>query len=215
MDLLARVGIIVVIIIIVAAIGFLIFKYAIPPSHLTAQQAEQVVVKDLQLSHPNASVAVINVTNSTLAPGSWVVFVSLVYNATKPCPTVYLEEYDYPATGLVPTVANLYTSKCVIYGLVNSSLPFYTYLITNPEVAIAKSFNTSYPALVSYNRTFGYGNIFVHARYYTTLNATQTPLNRPFYNVWLINYTATDAQYSQFVVMNDTGAIAANFTRAK
>ena len=215
MELLARVGIIAIIIIIIASLGFFIFKYAVKSGALTAQQAQQIVVRDLQLSHPNASISVVNVTNSTLAPGSWDVFVSLVYNATKPCPTVYLEEYDYPATGLVPSIANLYTNRCVIYGLVNSSLPFYTYLITNPEIAIAKSFNSSFPSLASYNRTYGYGNIEVHAKHYQSLNSTQTPIHGQFYDVWLVNYTASNAPFSQFVVMNSTGSIIANYTSQK
>ena len=214
MDLLVKVGIAAVILIAIFAV-ILLFKYTTSGGPLTASQAQQIVQRDLKLANPNASITVINVTPSTLASGSWSIFVSLVYNATRPCPTLYLEEYDYPATGLVPSVANLYTSHCVIYGLPNSSSQYSTYLITAPEVAIAKSFNTSFPALVLYVNTYGYNNTNVYATHYQnlTLSNAIAPFGNKFFNIWLINYTATRAPYSEYVVLSSTGSIIFNYTQ--
>ncbi len=214
MDLLAKVGIGAVILIIIFA-GVLVFRYAATRSGpLSASQAQQVVQRDLKLAYPNATINVINVTPSTLASGSWNVFVSQVYNATRPCPTVYLEQYDYPATGLVPSVANLYTQHCIIYGLSNTSLPYYTYLITSPEIAIAKSFNTSFPALVVYVNTYGYNSTNVYASHYQsfTPNKSVLPSGRSFSDIWLVNYTNVRAPYSEYVILNSSGSILFNYT---
>ena len=214
MDLLAKVGIVVVLLVAIFG-GVLLFRYVESGSGtLTAAQAQQIVQRDLKLAHPNASVSVINVTPSTLAQGSWSIFISLIYNATRPCPTVYLEQYDYPATGLVPSVANLYTEHCVIYGLSNTALPYYTYLITSPEIAIAKSFNTSFPALVVYVNRYGYNNTNVYATHYQnlTLSRAIAPQGSKLVNVWKINYTAAQAPYSEYVILNSTGSIIFNYT---
>jgi hypothetical protein len=32
-----------------------------------------------------------------------------------------------------------------------------------------------------------------------------TPFNRTFNNVWLVNYTAAGAQYSEFVMLDSSG----------
>ncbi|HUC39055.1 MAG TPA: hypothetical protein VL944_02905 [Candidatus Acidoferrum sp.] len=215
MELLGRVAIIALIIIVIVGAALLVIRYAVHNTGpLTAAQASQIVQRDLKQSYPNASISIINTSPSTLAQNSWNVFVSLVYNATRPCPTLYLEEYDYPATGLVPSVSNLYTRGCVIYGLTTSSLPYYTYIITSPEVAIAKSFNSSFPSLVVYVNTYGYNNTNVYATHYAALNLGTNidPSNTTFSDVWLINYTATQAPRSQYVVLNSTGSIIYNYT---
>ncbi len=220
MDLLERVGILALIIIVIVGGGFLIFKYAVSNSGpLTGAQASAIVQRDLAQAYPNASVSVINVSKSTLTQNSWDVFVSLVYNATRPCPTVYLDQYDYPATGLVPSVANLYTKGCVIYGLsnTNSTLPYYSYIITSPEIAIAKSFNSSFPALIDYVNTYGYNNTNVYATHYSNLTLSKQilPSGTAFYNIWLINYTAPQAPHSEYVILNRTGSIIYNYTLSR
>ncbi len=214
MDLLTRVAIIAIILIAIFASAVVIYKYAISSnSTLTAQGAGKIVLNDLQLAYPNATVSILNITPSTLTQKSWNIFVSLVYNATSPCPTLYLDEYDYPATGLVPTVANLYTKNCIIYGLSQSALPYYTYVIASPEVAIAKSYNASFPAILRYVSAYGYPNTVVHATKHSVLSGTPFT-NTTFNDVWLINYTASGAPYSEYLVMNVTGHILYNYTQS-
>lgn len=212
MELLGRVAIAALILIIIFGSAIVIYRYTIgKPGVLTAAQAGQAVLNDLQLSYPNATVTIVNTSKANSSSPSWNIFVSLVYNATSPCPTVYLDEYTYPAFNFVPTVANLYTKGCIIYGLSQTSLPYYTYLITSPEVAIAKSYNASFPAVLRYVETYGYQNVRVHAVHYSLLNGLPFT-NETFNNVWLINYTALGADESQFLVMNVTGSILYNYT---
>ena len=222
MDLLAKVAIVTILIIVVLGVGFITFKYAAKgPGTVTAAQAGQVVTRDLKLQYPNASIDLINITKSNLTNDSWNVFVSVVFNSTRPCPTVYLLDSDYPATELVLSVANLYTSKCEGLSNAKQDLPFYTYIVTNPEIAIAQSYNISesgaYPGIVDYvNGNGGYNNTVVNATRYQSLNSTIKPfITKQYYNVWLINYTAKYAQYSYIVIMNTSGVILGNYTVPK
>src|SRR5271157_5012392 len=139
MELLGRVAMIALIVIAIASAAFLLSTHAISPN-LTAPQAVQYVLSDMRASNPSANISVINVSPSTLKQGSWDVVLSVVYNASTPCPTLFIEGFDYPATGLVPSVDNLYTSHCVISGI--SIAP--SYVISSPYIAIARSYNQSF-----------------------------------------------------------------------
>ena len=210
MDLLGKVAVIVVVFIVIAGIGF--YAYGIltnPSTTLTAPKAEQIVISDLKLHNPSADVTLINVTPSPLASGSWSMTFSVVYNATRPCPTLFIEGFDYPATGLVPSIDNLYTENCTIYGL--SAAP--TYVISSPAIAIVKSYDSGFAPISNYVSAYGYNNTVVHARFFNILAQNMTPLNRTFYNIWSINYTASGASYSQFVILNSSGTIAGNYTK--
>jgi len=207
MELLGRVAMIALIVIAIASAAFLLSTHAISPN-LTAPQAVQYVLSDMRASNPSANISVINVSASTLKAGSWDVVLSVVYNASRPCPTLFIEGFDYPATGLVPSVDNLYTSHCVVYGL--STAP--SYVISSPYIAIARSYNQSFMPVTSYVDGFGYNNTQVHARFFSSIGMTSTPLQRNFTSVWLVNYTARDATYSEFAVMSSSGSIIANYT---
>ncbi len=207
MELLGRVAIIAAVVIVIAAVAFLLSSHVISGA-LTSQQAVQYVLSDMRASNPSANITVINVSASALKAGSWNIVLSAVYNASKPCPTLFIEDFDYPATGLVPSVDNLYTSHCVIYGI--STAP--SYVISSPYIAIARSYNQSFAPITAYVRAAGYNNTFVHARFFSTLNYSATPLNENFTSVWLINYTAKSANHSEYVVMSSSGAIIANYT---
>lgn len=210
MELLARVGIISVIVIVIASVAFLLLQQSLSGS-VTSPQAVQYVLSDMRAINPTANISVIGVSPSTLKSGSWSVVLSVVYNATRPCPTLFIEAFDYPATGFVPSVDNLYTTRCVVYGL--SVAP--SYVISSPYIAIARSFNQSPPVLTGYVGSYGYNNTQVHAAYFANLGANATPLRQPFQNVWLMNYTAKYATYSAFVVMSSSGAIIANYTQKR
>lgn len=207
MGLLTRVAIIVLILIVVFTAGFLIFRRT--TSHqLTPQQAEQFVINDLKSSNPSANISVISITNSTLKAGSYNIVLSIVYNATRPCPTLFIEGFDYPATGLVPSIDNLYTKNCVIYGL--SDAP--SYVISSPEIAIARSYNQGIGQITSYVSTYGYNNTVVTAKFYPSLN--DTSLGNNFYNAWLIRYRATNSNYSIYAVMDSSGTVVGNYSSA-
>jgi hypothetical protein len=209
MELFGRVAIIAAVVIVVAAAASLL------PSHViagapTSQQAVQYVIRDMRANNPRANITVINVSSSTLKSGSWNIVLSVVYNASRPCPTLFIEGFDYPATNLVPSVDNLYTAHCVIYGV--SDAP--SYVISSPYIAIAMSYNQSPAAIRSYVDTFGYNNTRVAAKFFPTMSSGATPAGRNFTSVWLINYTANDATYSEYAVMGSSGLMLANYTLA-
>lgn len=209
MDLLTKVAVAVVIIILIAGAGFLIYNaISEHATSLTAQQASQIVVRDLLLQSPSANITIINVTPSALKRGSWSVTLSVVYNATRPCPTLFIEAFDYPATGLVPSIDNLYTQRCVVYGLPTAP----SYVISSPSIAMVQSYDSGFPPIADYVSTYGYNSTTVHARFFATLPSSMTPLNRTFYNAWLVNYTAKGAPHSQYVILSTSGAIIGNYT---
>lgn len=170
-------------------------------THLTAQQAEQIVINDVKTTSPNANITIISVSNSTIQKGSYNVVLSVVYNATKPCPTLSIEEFDYPALSLVPNINNLYTKTCVIYGL--SDAP--SYVIISPEIAIVRSYTQNNKLISSYVNSYGYNNTYVRAKFYSYLNQS-------FQNVWIINYTAKNANHSAYVVLSSSGTVIYNYT---
>jgi hypothetical protein len=211
MDLIGRVAVIVIVLVIIFSVGFIIFTRT-TQTKLTSAQAVQFVLNDLRATNPTANVSVINVSNSSLKSGSYSIILSIVSNSTRPCPTLEIQGYDYPATGLVPSVDNLYTRNCIVYGI--SDAP--QYVIYSPAVAIARTYNQSVEhnitQVTNYVNTFGYNNTVVHAKFYSVLNNTNTHLSQGYYNVWLVNYTATSAKYSVYAVLNSNGAVIGNYT---
>lgn len=217
MDLILKVGILIVVLVVMISAVWLFTAHQ-SSGQLTETQAKQLVLNDVKASNPNATVSAISVTNSTLEANSWQIILSVIYNATRPCPTLFIEGFDYPATGLVPSTDNLYTkgtlnssaNGCIIYGL--STAP--SYVISSPEVAIARSYNsTTAPQLYTYVRGFGYDNVAVHAAFYAN-PCQNASCNYPG-NVWIVNYSAVDASYNEYVVLDQSGALVGNYTANK
>lgn len=219
MDLLTKVAAAVVVLIVIASLGFLVYNaIASHSSVLTSQQASQIVLSDLKLHNPNANITIINITPSTLKSGSWSIILSIIYNATRACPTLSISSFDYPATGLVPTAVNIYSyynrspiDRCTVPSYVTTP-ETATYVTSSPEIAIVKSYKSGFTPIVDYVRAYGYNNTAVYAKFFNTLEKNMTPINETFYNVWLVNYTANGAIYSQFVILNSSGSITGNYT---
>lgn len=215
MDLLLKVAILVAVLIIIFSAFFLIFVRPLQTGPVTQAQAEQLVLNDIKAANPNATVTVVAVGPSPSFNGSFSIVLSVVYNATRPCPTLSIQGYDYPATGLVPSTDNLYTngtaSKCTINGASLVNAP--TYVISSPEVAIARSYISSTSAIVNYVSAYGYKNVNVYATFYA--NFAPSELNQSFNNVWLVNYTANSAPYYQYVILGQSGLIVGNYTASK
>lgn len=211
MDLFVKAALIIVVLIIIAAVLFLLLRH-ISSSSVTQQEAESFVVSDLKQQNPSVNISIINVSPSSLAKGSWNVVMVLVYNNSRACPTVLIEGYDYPGLTLLSNVYDLYSSgrnvsSCMIHGV--SSAP--EYIISLPQIAVARVTTTSSYAS-SYVDTFGYNNTFAHASYAASLNSSSTPLRENFSNVWLVNYTATNANYSEHVILSSSGGILGSYT---
>ncbi len=200
MDLLARVGILIVIIVVIFSAFILVFSNG-APQKLTQQQAVQTVLSDVQTGNPGAQVNVINVTGSRLENDSWSITLGVVYNATRPCPTLSIESYDYPATGLVPTTDNLYTSNCQIFSF--SAAPYY--VVSSAQIAMVKAHNSD-SNLRNYTKDFGYDSVNASAIFYSTLKLYGTTYQK----IWLVNYTASNANYGVYDLLNQSGYIVAS-----
>ncbi len=213
MDLLAKVGVLIVVLIIIFSAGFLLFVHP-SRSQLTQAQAEQTVLTDIKTLNPNATVSIVAASASKQYNGSWDIVLSVVYNATRPCPSLSIQEYDYPALGLsgTPVTDNQYSGvsggHCVIYGL--SSAP--TYVISSPEIAIARSYNASPPELVAFVNMYGYNDINAYASFFANMSPSTTPLNATFSNVWLVNYTSPLSPTREYVILGQSGQILGNYT---
>ncbi len=211
MELIARVGVLLVVIVAVAAAGFLLFTHsASQQGPVTKTQAESLVYNDVKLQNPNATITIVNASPSSVAPNSWSITLAVVYNATRPCPTLFIEAYDYPATGFVPSTDNLYTRGCVIYGL--ATAPYY--VISSPDIAVVGAYNTS-SWVQHYVSVYGYNSVTASASFYANLTASATPLNMSYSNIWLVNFTATQATYSEYVLLGQSGTRIANYTIAR
>lgn len=205
MELLAKIGVLVVILIVIAGIIFAL-TYTVANTKLTAQQATNLVITDLKQSNPGATVFTINVMNSPTYNDSYDITMGVVLNATSPCPTLFIDSFDYPAFSLLNSTDTLFTTKCMISNAASTS----PYLISSPFVAIARASNASIAALSDYINSYGYSNITVYAsRFVNTFNS---PIGA-YSNVWLVNYTAKNVPYSEYVVIDySSGSVLGNYS---
>ena len=209
MDLLLKVGILVVVIAVIAGIAVTLFTPAQGQGSLTA---EQLVLSDVNKTY---SGAVVTVINSTLSPKneSGVIFLSVVINPTSPCPTLQIEHYNYQATHLVSTIDNIYINR--VSG--NCAVP----VTSSPGFTVGSSYAAT---AIAYNRSiwiqhyvtvYGYNNTKAYAKYYPSIAANFTPLNTSFSSVWLVNFTAHPASYGEYMVLDQSGKIIGNYTLTK
>ncbi|MDE1857242.1 MAG: hypothetical protein KGH98_04155 [Candidatus Micrarchaeota archaeon] len=211
MDLLARVAIGVIIILVIAGVVYAFASVAaLAQKALNQSQAVQIVMKDLRTSAQNAQIGLINVSASKLKNDSWNVVLSIAYNSTRACPTLLIESFDYPATGLVPSVENVYTQGCAIYGLNNAP----GYVVGSPYIAMVEAYNSGL-TFKNYVDRYGYNTTFVSAKFYPSVVANYTPLSQPFSNVWIVNYSAPLSPVNQYAVLYQNGTFAANYTLGK
>ena len=214
MDLLLRVGILIVIIVVIVAGAIALTSHYSAPGPITQSEALNTVLSDAQQANPGANVTVIYpIKNSTIEANSWVITLSVVYNGTKPCPTLSIEDYDYPATQLSPYYNNLYTEHCTIYGLGGAP----NYVVSSPYIAIARAYGSNVSYLTNYVSDYGLRNVNVYAKFYSAFNSSATTLgtNALYTNIWLINFTSTLATYNQYVILSQSGGILANYTEPR
>lgn len=202
MELLGRAVIVAVVLALIIVGVIVIYSKAAAPAPLTQSRAVQIVASDLRAGNPSANITLISVSNSTTEPNSWNIVFSVSYNASRPCPTLQIVGFDYPATGLVPSIDNLYTENCTIYGI--SDAP--TYVISSPEIAIVRSYTSRNASIDNYVTEYGYGNTYVGAKFYQALPANYTPSGLNMTAVWLVRYQGVGAPYSEYAVMNQAGS---------
>ena len=189
MDLLTKAVVAAVIIIVVLVALYYGTKHVFSQP-LTEQQAEALIVADLQKAYPGAVVNVTNASQSVYA-GSWHVVTALVLNATSQCPSYYVYSFDYPQFGFVYRVENTYTSNCVIYGLQQGKA------ISSYPVAITRSYDLNNSRIINYVSTQG-RSLFVTAKFYNVSRANGVN----YTNVWVVNYSSKSANMSVYAVLS-------------
>ena len=92
MNLVEATLVLVVIVLVAISILYLALSKGVL-NRVTESQAVQLVTSDLENKYPGGIVNVTNVTPSARYPGSWHIVVSLVLNATSPCPNYVVYSY--------------------------------------------------------------------------------------------------------------------------
>jgi hypothetical protein len=211
MELVVKAAVLAVIVIIIAGAGFLIFQKALS-SPLTKAQAVQYILSDVKAKNPNANITIVSVTNSTNNTGkqqSWNIVLSVAYNATRPCPTLEIQEYDYPAfqVGAGTDQINIYSTggpnDCRIIGTSGAG----SYVISSPLIAIAQTYISNNSGIRDYVSKFGYNNTYVTAKFVAN-NSTALGAG----NVWQVKYSAGGANYSEYAIVDQSGIIINNYT---
>ncbi len=195
MGLIANVFIVAILVIVVLfAISYLSTG---SQKQLTQAQAVAEVTDFIHSSFPNSVVNVTtNATPSSSYAGSWTIQAQAIINGTKPCPSDFVYSFDVPAFSLVNNTQNVLTSGCKVYESAIGAYP----------VAIAWSYSklnlTQVHAFVA---QYTYPDVNVTADHFqsTTLNGMN------FTNVWLVTYTAPNANHSVSVVLNQANGTAA------
>jgi hypothetical protein len=206
MGLFSTAAIIAVIAILVAGALFLIFT-STTSGKLTVQKAEALVVSDIKTQNPNANVTQIgNATNSS-TKDSWLILLSVVYNGSRPCPTVQIEQFDYPAYGLSPTTETQYSSfnstGCHVPP-VQQNQQFSITLPVKSSIAIATSYASGSNAITSYVNEYGYNNTSVTACF-KGQGSSDCPIFGNETNIWLIRYKASGAANSLYAELAQNG----------
>ncbi|MGA3021097.1 MAG: hypothetical protein ABSD68_04075 [Candidatus Micrarchaeales archaeon] len=189
MDLLARVMISAIIVVAVLVVAYYSLQKS-TLSRISEQQAIENVTLFLKRNYSNAEIAVTNVTPSQYA-GSWYVVASIITNATSPCPSYFINSFDYPQFGFVPRTVNVYTSHCAIKAFSNNATLY------NSPVAITRAYTLNIPEIRNFINTYGFQNVKVNAHF---LNATQSA-GVNYTNVWLVNYSSTSASYNIYALL--------------
>lgn len=203
MQLLSKVAIITIIIVAIILVATFALKHSSIQSQVTASYAKEFVLSDLYQHSPNGIFNVINLSKSPSNPNSWVVVLSASYNSTKPCPTYLTETFNYPSTNLAPIINNIYASQCKVHQIPTNNGG----IIGLSVMAIAEATSIKTPVITNYISTYTYNNTFVQANFYKTFNKTLKNININYNNIWIINYTATNANYSVYVILNKFGTL--------
>ena len=192
-------SVLVLAVIVVAAILAIYYAYSLLSStagqQITEQHAESLIRSDLQVAYPNAVVDITNATPSNYM-GSWHIVASVTQNATSPCPSYFINTYDYPQFSFVSTPQNTYTSNCKIYVF----SPNGAFKLGSAPVAVAWA-SKHVPSVIYYISRFGYGNVSTTASYQA--NATTG-------GTWSLAYSAVDANYSVHALLADTNGTLLN-----
>lgn len=197
MELLESVLVLAVVIVVVLLAAYYAYGFlsSTPGQQVTEQHAEALITSDLQAAYPGATVNITNATPSSYS-GSWHITASVTENATSPCPSYFINTYDYPQFTFVSTPQNTYTSNCKIYVFSPNS----AFKLGSAPVAIAWA-SKHVTSVIYYISQFGYGNVSASAQYQS--NAT-------IGGVWQLAYSSRTTNYSVHAMLADTNGTLLN-----
>lgn len=197
MGLLQSAVIAVVLIIVILLVIYYLYSFLTATSvqPITQQHAEALITSDLQAAYPNAIINVTSNTQSTYS-GSWHIVVSVTLNATSPCPSYFVNTYDYPRFSFVSTPQNTYTKDCKIY-VFSPNGPF---TLGSAPVAIAWA-STHVPSAVAYVSSMGVQNVSVAASFLTNVSVGDE---------WQVVYASAHANYTIHTLLADTNGTLLN-----
>jgi hypothetical protein len=115
---------------------------------------------------------------------------------SSPCPSYSIYSYDYPKYGFINRTENTYTRNCVIYGAQNKS-----YIIASFPVAITWSYDLDVPQVLTFVKSYGFGNVTVNASYFSNT----TVLGKNYTNIWLVRYASANANHTVSVLLSQVG----------
>lgn len=223
MGLIFKTAVAVAVVVVIIAAGFVFYEVSRGSGALTKAQAVSWVKGDIGQYYPSAQVVVLNVSNSTSQRGSWNILTRVTYNQSTACPSVFAEQFDYPAfvfsTATFP-YSNYSNGVCRVN--LNAGLGTNrTNIIALPALAIAMVYNESYAPLLAYIGSYGFKNVYASAVYVngsTAANvlckgakASACPYSSNESELWLINYTAVNTSSGSLpvwsVVIDSSGRI--------
>jgi hypothetical protein len=199
MELLERavVAIVLIIVILLAIYYAYLFLSGNSVQPITQQHAEALITSDLQTAYPNAIINVTSDMQSTYA-GSWHIVVSVTLNATSPCPSYFVNTYDYPRFAFVSTPQNTYTKNCQIYVF----SPGGSFTLGSTPVAVAWA-STHVKTVADYIKAFGLQNVSVVTSFISNSSAGDE---------WQMIYSSKHAGYAIYATLADiNGTLLSNY----
>ncbi|MCL5423554.1 MAG: hypothetical protein M1385_00535 [Candidatus Marsarchaeota archaeon] len=220
MNLLSKTTLVVVIIIALVVSFYLTVNYNSSNTPITKSEAKALIINDFQQHSPNINVSIINISSSSIHPGSWAIIARTISGEHSACPSVVTQQFDYPATGFLNTTttySNYSNGRCMVYGGVENKAGIIDNIIGLPAIAIATPYNESFQPLVNYINKNNYDSIYAIANFFSMYNMTansitSNAINKTYYNIWLVNYSSSNANYSYVILLNQSGYILDNYT---
>ncbi len=207
MELLAKTALTVIVIVAVLAVIYLVKYFLVAPAApLNEAQADALVVKDLMQHSPDVNVSILNSSPSTAYPGSWDIFVRLVYGQNTACPSMTTESFIYPATGFLNTTilySNYSNGTCRLYVSLANASRGLSRIIGLAPLAIDVPYNDSVAGVVDMVRDYGYSNVVASARLYGTLDISGKNVS----DIWLVSYASPLHNSTYVVALNTSGNI--------
>ncbi len=201
MELLERVGIIAIVVVIVFSLAVLIHGFIThkSSSYVSESDALSTVMSDIKLNNPSSNVTLLSIKKSNISNDTWSMSFRVINYQDYACPTLEIENYNYPALTLVPSVINVYTSDCKIF----VSNPCYVSNITSYPILLACLYHQNDSELNGFINTYGYHTVKANPKFYKSYVQN----NKTYEDVWFTKYYTANSTYNLSVLSDFNGVI--------